>query len=295
MTIPRSLIALVATIALPPLLAAQTYPSTTDPRSGLKPGRLDAGTAESNMHLVSFSRKPVQLDSSRGLSFSNSDLAFGTHYVYQANFAGFTIWDVTSPAKPTVASVTGDARTSQGDVHPVIGHLLFISAEGAGNRTDCGKGGVQDPKDHMAGIRIFDVSDPHAPKLIKNVQTCKGSHTHTVVPSPTDKNIIYIYVSGQQAARPATELAGCQERSRSRGPDQLVVRTRHHQGPARSPGKRQGDSWRANLQRTRPFARVRDFLRSGGPESPSPRRSRYTWCKRSRHRGDGTPRTAQLP
>src|SRR5262249_57674534 len=70
-------------------------------------------------------------------------------------------------------------------------------------------GGVQDPKDHMAGVRIYDVSNPKAPKLIKNVQTCKGSHTHTVIPSPTNPKIIYIYVSGQQGARAETELAGC--------------------------------------------------------------------------------------
>src|ERR1017187_8763481 len=96
----RTLVALAATIVLPPLLGAQTYPSTTDPRSNLKPGRLDAGTASSNMRLVSFSKKPAQFDTVRGLTFINSDLAFATHYVYQANFAGFTIWDVTDPAKP---------------------------------------------------------------------------------------------------------------------------------------------------------------------------------------------------
>src|SRR6185312_71705 len=89
------------------------------------------------------------------------------------------------------------------------GHLLFISAEGLGNRTDCAKGGVQDPKDHMAGVRIYDVTNPAEPRLIKNVQTCKGSHTHTIVPDPKDKGVIYIYVSGNQGARPATELAGC--------------------------------------------------------------------------------------
>ena len=61
----------------------------------------------------------------------------------------------------------------------------------------------------MAGVRIYDVSNPTAPKLIKNVQTCKGSHTHTIIPSPTDKDVIYIYVSGSQGARPETELAGC--------------------------------------------------------------------------------------
>jgi hypothetical protein len=68
---------------------------------------------------------------------------------------------------------------------------------------------VQNPADHMAGVRIYDVSNPKTPKLVKNVQTCKGSHTHTIIPSPTDKGVIYIYVSGSQGARPETELAGC--------------------------------------------------------------------------------------
>ena len=158
----------------PALVSAQTYPSAADPRSNLKPGRFDAGEAASGMRLVSFSRKPPQFDSARGLAFINSDLAFGTHYVYQGNFAGFTIWDVTDPAKPVIASVV-ECMTSQGDPG-VIGNLLFLSAEGAGNRNDCAKGGVQDPKDHFTGLRIYDVSNPHAPKLIKNVQTCKGSH-----------------------------------------------------------------------------------------------------------------------
>src|SRR5438874_4957768 len=201
------LIGLIATLVAPVLVSAQSYPSAADPRSNLKPGRFDAGTAASNMRLVSFSPKPAQFDSSRGLAFINSDLAFGGHYAYQGNFAGFTVWDVSNPAKPVVASVV-ECITSQGDPS-IVGNLLFLSAEGAGNRNDCGKGGVQDPKDHMTGVRIYDVSNPQAPKLIKNVQTCKGSHTHTVIPSPTDANIIYIYVSGQQAARPDSELAGC--------------------------------------------------------------------------------------
>jgi len=202
-----NLIGLIATLVAPALVSAQSYPSASDPRSNLKPGRFDAGEAASGMRLVSFSPKPPQFDTARGLTFINSDLAFGTHYVYQGNFAGFTVWDVSDPAKPVVASVM-ECITAQGDPK-IVGHLLFVSAEGAGNRTDCSKGGVQDPKDHFAGIRIFDVSNPHAPKLIKNVQTCKGSHTETLIPSPTDPRIVYIYVSGQQTARPATELAGC--------------------------------------------------------------------------------------
>jgi hypothetical protein len=201
--------ALVATLAVTaaPALHAQTYPTGNDPRNGLKPGKLDAGTAHRGMRLVSFSPKPAEFDTINGLTFINSDLAFKGNYVYQGNFSGFSIWDVKNPAKPVLASVY-PCVTSQGDPS-IYGNLLFISAEGNGNRNDCAKGGVKDPSEHMAGVRIFDVSNPKSPKLIKNVQTCKGSHTHTIIPSPTDQGVIYIYVSGSQAARPETELAGC--------------------------------------------------------------------------------------
>ena len=188
-------------------LRAQTYPTGSDPRNGLKYGMLDATSAQSGMRLVSFTPKPAEFDSVRGLTFVNSDLAFKGKYVYQGNFAGFSIWDVSNPAKPARVAVV-PCITTQGDPS-IYGNLLFISAEGNGNRNDCAKGGVQNPSDHMAGVRIYDVSNPAMPTFVKNVQTCKGSHTHTIIPSPTDKGVIYIYVSGAQAARPETELAGC--------------------------------------------------------------------------------------
>jgi hypothetical protein len=202
--------ALVATLALSlaaTALQAQTYPAGNDPRDGLKPGRYDAGTAQSGLRLVSFSPKPAAFDSVAGLRFINSDLAFRDHYVYQGNFAGFMIWDVKDPAKPQLVA-TVQCITAQGDPS-IVGHLQFISAEGNGNRKDCGNEGVKDPADHMTGVRIYDVSNPAAPKLVKNVETCKGSHTHTVIPDPIDKGTVYIYVSGSQGARPSTELAGC--------------------------------------------------------------------------------------
>ena len=200
-------LAFAAAAVAAPTLRAQTYPTGNDSRNGLKYGMLDAGTAQKGMRLVSFTPKPAEFDSVRGLTFINSDLAFRGHYVYQGNFSGFSIWDVSTPAKPAKVAVV-PCVTSQGDPS-IVRNLLFISAEGNGNRNDCAKGGVQNPADHMAGVRIYDVSNPKAPKLIKNVQTCKGSHTHTVIPSPTDKGVVYIYVSGNQGARPETELAGC--------------------------------------------------------------------------------------
>src|SRR5687767_4861089 len=207
MRMMRGLSLLLVTTVVPTMVSAQTYPTNKDPRSTLKPGRHDAGIAISNMKQVSFVKKPAAFDTAAGLKFINSDMAFGTHYIYQANFAGFTIWDIADPANPVMVSAT-KCITSQGDP-TIYENLLFLSAEGAGNRNDCGDGGVQDPKDHTAGVRIFDVSNPKAPRFVKNVQTCKGSHTHTLVPGKKDPRIIYLYVSGGQAARPDTELAGC--------------------------------------------------------------------------------------
>lgn len=209
MSLVRTAFAVAAISLAPVVLAAQTYPNKEDPRSKLRPGKLDAEVAQKGMRLVSNTPKAEPFDSTRGLTFANSDLAFRDRYVYQGNFAGFSIWDVGDPAKPKLVS-TVQCITSQGDP-TIVGNLLFISAEGAGNRSDCGKGGVQDPKEHMAGVRIFDVSNPAQPRLVKNVQTCKGSHTHTALPHPKDKNILYIYVSGSQGARPATEVPGCKE------------------------------------------------------------------------------------
>jgi len=208
MTIARTVrtLALLASLVAP-ALAAQSYPRGGDPRDGLAPGLRDAGVAVAGMRLVSTVGKPVELDSVQGLTFINSDIAFQGTHVYQGNFAGFSIWDVKDPRKPVLVSVV-PCITTQGDPS-IVGHLLFISAEGGGNRNDCAKGGVKDPKDHMAGVRIYDVANPKAPRLVKNVQTCKGSHTHTLIPSKADKGIVYLYVSGSQGARPPEELAGC--------------------------------------------------------------------------------------
>ncbi|HEX5420958.1 MAG TPA: hypothetical protein VFY39_13240, partial [Gammaproteobacteria bacterium] len=120
------------------------------------------------------------------------------------------IWDVRDPAKPVLASHLV-CFTEQGDPS-IYGHLLFVSAESPGSRLDCGTQGIQDSvsADRMVGIRIFDISDIAHPKQVADVQTCRGSHTHTLVEDPSDKGVVYVYVSGLAPVRPSAELAGCE-------------------------------------------------------------------------------------
>jgi hypothetical protein len=199
----------VRPVTLPPMAKAA---STTDPRVGLKAGLTDAGEAAHNLRLVSHTAKSSSLEGDggeRGLTFANSDLAFRGSSVYQGNFSGFQIWDIANPASPTLRK-TVVCGTGQGDPS-IYGNLLFISSEGTGNRTDCGTGGVADKVslDRMVGVRIFDVSDMANPRKVIDVQTCRGSHTHTLVPDPTDKGIVYVYVAGSAGVRSAEELPGC--------------------------------------------------------------------------------------
>ena len=163
---------------------------TPDPRVGLKAGYWDAAQAAWNMRLVSTTPPPV---GHRGIT--NSDLAFTGKYVVQGNYAGIIFWDVSNPAKPVLVK-TIPCPASQNDVS-VYKHLLFVSSEGTNARLDCGAQGVPEPisKERIRGIRIFDISDIANPKYVANVQTCRGSHTHTVVTDPNDKENVYVYIS----------------------------------------------------------------------------------------------------
>jgi hypothetical protein len=199
----------VRPVSLPPMATAA---STTDPRVGLRAGLTDAGVAAHNIRLISHSAKPSVLEGeggARGLTFANSDLAFAGNYVYQGNFSGFQIWDIANPAAPVLRKAVVCA-TGQGDPS-IYGNLLFLSSESTGNRTDCGTGGVADKvsMDRMVGVRIYDISDLANPRKVMDVQTCRGSHTHTLVPDPTDKSIVYVYVAGSAGVRAGEELAGC--------------------------------------------------------------------------------------
>lgn len=144
-----------------------------------------------------------------GLNFANSDLAFKGQHLYQGNFNGFNTYDIEDAKKvKLIASVV--CPGGQGDMS-LHGNLLFMSVEQTRGRLDCGTQGVEAAvsAERFRGIRIFDISDVRKPKQIAAVQTCRGSHTHTLVPDPNDKGNLYVYGSGTGAVRSAEELAGC--------------------------------------------------------------------------------------
>jgi hypothetical protein len=225
-------------------VAAQQKP---DPRVGLKPGLHDAGEAAWNLERVvnlpkpegffdpkapagnpapperdpnappDPNRPPRDPDApppfdpvaSNRLGFTNSDLAFSGTHAFVGNYHGFNTYDVERPARPKLlASIV--CPGGQGDVS-VHGNLLFMSVEQTRGRLDCGVGGVPTPVsvERFRGIRIFDISDLNKPKQVAAIQTCRGSHTHTLVPDPKDPADLYVYGSGTSSVRSGEEMAGC--------------------------------------------------------------------------------------
>jgi len=165
---------------------------------------MNAGEAAWNLRVLS--QTPP---SEKFAGVTNSDLAFTGHYAIQGNYNGYQVWDITNPSQP-VLKTAYLCPASQSDVS-VYKNLLFVSGEGLGGRIDCSTEGVKDTvsKVRLRGIRVFDISDITTPKYIGNVQTCRGSHTHTVVVDPKDTANVYVYISGSAPVRSPTELPGC--------------------------------------------------------------------------------------
>src|SRR2546426_1932929 len=219
--------------------AQQRPAAANDPRIGLKPGLRDAGEAARNMERIASMPKPEGFFDPKApggtptpperdpnlppldpdappdprfanmLSFANSDLAFSGNHLFMGSFHGFNTYDIERPGKPKVlASIV--CPGGQGDVS-VHGNLLFMSVEQTRGRIDCGTQGVSTPvsAERFRGIRIFDITDVSKPKQLAAVQTCRGSHTHTLVPDLHDSANLYVYGSGTGSVRSAEELAGC--------------------------------------------------------------------------------------
>ncbi|HEX9580666.1 MAG TPA: DUF4398 domain-containing protein [Gemmatimonadales bacterium] len=203
-----------------------TAPSP-DPRVGLRAGWMDAAEAIWNLRVVARTRpsdafySPTTPGDRR---LTNSDLAFIGNYAIQGNYSGTQIWDISNPRRPTL-KVAYVCPGSQSDVS-VYRNLLFVSGESTSGRLDCGLQGVPDSVSHerLRGIRIFDVTDIANPKYLANVQTCRGSHTHTVVTDPNDAANVYIYVSGSAPVRSPNELPGCSGAAPDEDPNTALFR-----------------------------------------------------------------------
>lgn len=255
----------------PPLPPGMTGSDVNDPRARLKPGMYDAGEIAKGMKHLAFVRKPnafqLQATSSDDpsvqkvlgqlgigsaekmpkpmqmviaqLAFANSDFAFQGNHLFQGNFYGVNIYDISNPAKTSLLT-SMVCPGGQGDVS-VYGNLMFMSVEMPNGRIDCGAQGfppepAPEPghekerrlpvpqKERFRGVRIFDISDIKSPKQVAAVQTCRGSHTHTLVVDPNDKENVYVYVSGTSFVRQSEELAGCSGEAPEKDPNTALFR-----------------------------------------------------------------------
>ncbi|HEY6129086.1 MAG TPA: hypothetical protein VIW23_12975 [Candidatus Acidoferrum sp.] len=266
----------------PPLPPGMTGSDVNDARYKLAPGLYDAGETSMGLkHLLLFKKpeafqlgstdpddpkvqktlgqlgigmaakmpKPLQLVIAQ-LAFANSDLAFQGNHLFQGNFYGVNIYDITDPSKAALLT-TMVCPGGQGDVS-VYRNLLFMSVEMPNGRVDCGvQGFPPEPppaaghekerrlpaaqKDRFRGVRIFDISDIKNPKQLAAVQTCRGSHTHTLVVNPNDKDNVYIYVSGVSFVRQQEELAGCSGEKPDKDPNTALFRIDVIQVPLAAP------------------------------------------------------------
>jgi len=293
---------------------AQEGPAATspaDPRTGLKPGFRDAGHAARHMELVANlpkpdgffdpkapggepteperNRRPPDVEARdpgatdapndpprrpNALGFASSDLAFQGDHLFFGSFHGFNTYDIEDPRKARlVASVV--CPGGQGDVS-VRGNLLIMSVEQTRGRLDCGTQGVQETvsAERFRGIRIFDITDVRKPKQVAAVQTCRGSHTHTLVSVPNDKVNLYVYGSGTSTVRSADELAGCSGKDPKEDPNTALFSIDVIQVPLAAPGKARV------VNRPRIFADPKTGaaagLWPGGDHGPGTQRSRIT-------------------
>ena len=268
----------------PVLPAGMTGSDANDPRAKLTPGLYDAGeTSMGIKHLLLLKKpdafqlgaadpddpkvqktigqlgigniskipKPMHLVIAQ-LAFANSDFAFQGNHLFQGNFYGVNIFDISNPANTTLLTSLV-CPGGQGDVS-VYKNLLFMSVEMPNGRLDCGTEGFppEPPppageekgkkrrvpvaqKDRFRGVRIFDISDIKNPKQVAAVQTCRGSHTHTLVMDPNDKDNVYIYVSGTSFVRQPEELAGCSGEKPDKDPNTALFRIEVIKVPVAAP------------------------------------------------------------
>jgi hypothetical protein len=202
-----------------PKESMSTTAPSPDPRVGLRAGKMDAAEAVWNLRVLSKTPPSEQF-----VDKTNSDLAFTDRYAIQGNYNGYQVWDIANPRHPALKDAYV-CPASQSDVS-VYKNLLFVSGENLSARLDCGTEGVKDTvsTQRLRGIRIFDISDIAHPKNVGNVQTCRGSHTHSLLVDPKDPETVYVYISGSSPVRPSSELAGCAGGMPSQNPNSAWFR-----------------------------------------------------------------------
>jgi len=209
-----------------------------DPRSGLAHGLYTADEAILNLELIASLRKPTGFydptnptgkgsedltednegkttaEISRSLrspmlSFSNTDMAFREDLLVAGSYHGFNMYKIDSNGIPNLISSVV-CPGGQGDVS-IVGDILIMSVEENRSRIDCGLEGVSRDAspERFRGIRIFDISNLERPKQVGAVQTCRGSHTHSVVDGPTADGKIIVYNSGTGGVRDDEEMEEC--------------------------------------------------------------------------------------
>ena len=181
-------VAMLCAFALPAGAQVSGNASTNaDPRVGLKAGWMDAGQAIRGLQLVAHRDRPegfVDPQNMGDFSLINGDLAFKGTLAFQGGYHGLQVWDLATPSNP-VLKATLPCPGGQGDVS-TWGNLLFTSVEETRGRIDCGTQEITDSVStaRFRGVRIFDISDVTHPRQVAAVQTCRGSHTHTLVTDP---------------------------------------------------------------------------------------------------------------
>jgi hypothetical protein len=276
----------------------------TDPRVGLKAGLHDAGEAAKGLERIASLSNPAGFFDPKSpagmptpperdpklpppdpneppdprfanmLAFANSDLAFSGTHLFMGSFHGFNTFDIERPSKPKLAASVV-CPGGQGDVS-VHGNLLFMSVEQTRGRIDCGTQGVPTPvsAERFRGVRIFDITDLNKPRQVAAVQTCRGSHTHTLVIDPSDKANLYVYGSGTSSVRSAEELAGCSGLKPEEDPNTALFSIDVIKVPLAAPEKA------AIVNRPRIFADPKSGaiagLEKGGDRGPGTQPSRVT-------------------
>ena len=228
-------------ISSPATAWAQTGGGQADPRVGLGAGWQDAEAASSNIELLSHQDRPPGFfvpGSPGAQNYKNSDIVFRGDLAFVGNYNGFNIYDIADPVSPELLTSVV-CPGAQGDLS-IYGDFLFRSDQETRSRLDCGVSTEEEIEmevnaERFRGVRIFDVSDIRNPVQVAAVQTCRGSHTHTIVSDPNDSENVYLYVSGTGGVRSGEELEGCLDIDDPNEPDTSFWRISVIQVPLDAP------------------------------------------------------------